>query len=152
TSPSSTNHCCPATKEFLMQAFRQKVQLNVDEMEDRMVPSSTPLLVAPDLSSNVVGQLGHRLHLFIPQPSQFQLNMSVLQRLAQGLHLTVPDLAGVNFRLDSVDPGNTSPPHELDIQSQTYNADGSVTFTGMWIPLNPPGGDPEGSAKPVFNT
>jgi hypothetical protein len=128
-----------------MQRSRQNVRLNVEAMEDRTVPSSTSLFVSPDLPANLVGQLGHRLHLFIPQPTQLQLNLSLLEKLAHGLHLAVPDLAGVRFRLDSLsNPG--TPVHELDIQSQTYNADGSASFTGTWSPL----GDPA-NAKPVFN-
>jgi hypothetical protein len=128
-----------------MQRSRQKVQLNVEEMEGRTVPSSTPLFVSQDLPANLVSHLGQRLHLFIPQPTQFQLNPALLARLAHGLHLSVPDLAGVRFRLDSLsNPG--TPAHELDIQTLSYNADGSASFTGTWSPL----GDPA-NAKQVFN-
>src|SRR5262249_36579007 len=69
--------------------------------------------------------------LFIPGPGQFQLNLSVLKKLAHGLQVSLPDLAGVRFRLAPLtDP--TAPPSELDIQTQTYNADGSASFTGTW--------------------
>jgi hypothetical protein len=105
--------------------------LNVEAMEDRTVPSRTSLLVTPDLPPDLVGQLGHRRHLFIPKPGQFQLNLSVLEKLAHGLQVSVPDLAGVRFRLEPLtDP--SAPPSELDIQTQTYNADGSASFTGTW--------------------
>jgi hypothetical protein len=128
-----------------MQLDRHKARLNVEALEDRMALSGSPLLVSPDLPANLVGQLGHRLHLFIPQPTQFQLNPALLARLAHGLHLSVPDLAGVRFRLDSLsNPG--TPAHELDIQTLSYNADGSAGFTGTWSPL----GDPA-NAKQVFN-
>jgi hypothetical protein len=104
--------------------------LNVETMEDRMVPSTTALLVTPDLPPDLLGQLGHRRHLFIPGPGQFQLDLSALKKLAHGLQVSVPDFAGVRFRLGSL--GDSRPPDELDIQTQTYNADGSASFTGTW--------------------
>jgi hypothetical protein len=111
-----------------------------------MVLSSAPLLVSPDVSPGLVAQLAHRLHLFIPKPTQLHLNLPALEKLAGIFHLAVPDLAGVDFRLDSLSNPN-APPHELDIQTQTYSPDGSATFTGTWSPL----GDPA-DAKPLFNT
>jgi hypothetical protein len=45
-----------------MQGVRQKVQLNVESLEDRKVPSTSSALVFADLSPHLVGQFGHWLH------------------------------------------------------------------------------------------
>jgi hypothetical protein len=110
----------------------RRARLEVESLEDRTALFSTPLLIAPGMSTGLVEHLAHRLHLFIPSLAQSQLNPSALVKLAHGLHLNLaaPDLAGVSFHLDSLTyPGNA---HELDIYTETYNPDGTAEFTGQW--------------------
>jgi hypothetical protein len=128
--------------QSLSRSDRQ-VRLEVEDLEDRTALSPTPLLVSPGMSAGLVEHLAHRLHLFIPSPSQSLLDPSALVKLAHGLHLKLaaPDLAGVSFHL--WDPSIPQPHSwELDISTQTYNPDGTVDFTGRW-------GDSTGQSEPL---
>jgi hypothetical protein len=127
----------------------------VEGMEDRLVPSAMPLLRSPVLNAAVFGQAHRPLfqfnplrHLFMPKITQvggFKLNPHWIRFLRQQrLVLGVPNLAGVRFNLKSDNP--TVMNHELDIFAQTYNANGSATFTGQWSPLGEPA-----NAKPTEN-
>lgn len=57
----------------------------------------------------------------------------------------VPNLQGYSFHLIS---SNGKPAHDLVIQSETYNADGSASFTGTWAGEGPNG---TGTPKPISN-
>jgi hypothetical protein len=57
----------------------------------------------------------------------------------------VPNLQGYSFHLIS---SNGKPAHDLVIQSETYNADGSASFTGTWSGDGPNG---TGTPKPITN-
>jgi hypothetical protein len=103
----------------------------VEAMEDRLVPSGTPLLLKT---------LHHRPH----HPKHVHLSPALLRLLEQEsnlqvnpivhvppiiLQLPVPDYTNVFFTMTSLDNGT---PHQLLIQTQTANADGSASFTGVW--------------------
>jgi hypothetical protein len=127
----------------------------VEGMEDRLVPSAMSLLRSPVLNAGVFGQAHRPLlhanplrHLFMPKVTQIgglKLNPRWLNFLRHArLVLAAPNLAGLRFDLKSDNP--TVMDHELDISTQTYNANGSATFTGQWSPLGQPA-----NAKPTEN-
>ena len=57
----------------------------------------------------------------------------------------VPNLQGYSFHLIS---SNGKPAHDLVIQSETYNANGSASFTGTWSGDGPNG---DGTPKAIMN-
>jgi hypothetical protein len=65
--------------------------------------------------------------------SAYSLLSNQIYGVAQYSHIVfvnyVPNLQGVDFHLVS---SNGKPPHDLTIQSETWNADGSATITGTW--------------------
>jgi hypothetical protein len=112
-------------------AAARHVRPAVEAMEDRLVPSGSPLFVKA---------LHHRPH----HPKQIHLNPALVRLLEQEsdlqvnpilhlppiiLQLQVPDLTNVFFTMKSLDNGT---PHQLLIQTQTGIPDGSATFTGLW--------------------
>jgi hypothetical protein len=63
----------------------------------------------------------------------------------QQVAVDVPNLQGYSFHLIS---SNGKPAHDLVIQGETYNADGSASFTGTWSGDGPNG---NGTPKAIMN-
>jgi hypothetical protein len=66
--------------------------------------------------------------------SAYSLLSSSVYSAAQYLHVApvitdVPNLQGVDFHLIS---SNGKPPHDLSIQTEVWQADGSAVITGTW--------------------
>ena len=93
----------------------RRVSLGLEVLEGRDLPSVSPIL-------SVAAQT---------QMVQVAYQQAVVQ---------VPNLQGYSFHLVS---SNGKPTHDLVIQSETYNADGSASFTGTWA-----GDGPNGSGTP----
>lgn len=93
----------------------RRVSLGLEVLEGRDLPSVSPIL-------SVAAQT---------QMAQVAYQQAVVQ---------VPNLQGYSFHLVS---SNGKPAHDLVIQSETYNADGSASFTGTWS-----GDGPNGSGTP----
>jgi hypothetical protein len=127
----------------------QRVRLNVEGLEERMVPSAMSLTPQPVLSAAHMSHPfpshrqghGHQRQLFIPTVNQIQfgqLDLNFLRFIQKNhLILAAPNLQGLRFHLHS-DSSNDQGPwgHELDIQTQTYDTffRGSASFTGTWSP------------------
>jgi hypothetical protein len=93
----------PARTRKVPQTSR-RVQLGLEVLEGRTLPSVSPIFSAA-------------------------VQMSIAQMNYQPVVVDVPNLQGYSFHLIS---SNGKPAHNLVIQSETYNADGSASFTGTW--------------------
>jgi len=107
---------------------QRRSSLGLEVLEGRSLPSASPLhLVA---SVPPVQQTAPALVHILP----------VNYTIAQFWQNQVPNLQGYSFHLIS---SNGKPAHDLVIQTETYNADGSATFTGTWK------GDKGGGVNPI---
>jgi hypothetical protein len=104
----------------------RSVSLRLEALEDRLTPST--VAATPDVMP--INNPG--------APTQIQ------RIIYQPAVVDVPNLQGLTFHLVSSTMGK--PAHDLHIQSETYNANGSASFTGTWTGDNSSG---KGTPKPV---
>jgi hypothetical protein len=94
---------------------RRRVQLSVEVLEGRALPSVSPILSA-------AGPLAQTAAVY---------QVSVVQ---------VANIQGYSFNLIS---SSGKPAHTLVIQTETFLSDGSATFTGTWQGSGPNAGTPK---------
>lgn len=95
----------------------RRVQLGVESLEGRALPSVSPILAT-------AGIFQAKVAYFAPQ---------------------VANIQGLTFHLIS---SSGKPAHDLTIQTETFNCDGSATFTGTWKGYGPNG---PGTPKQIMN-
>ncbi|HTU89163.1 MAG TPA: hypothetical protein VMF69_03605 [Gemmataceae bacterium] len=93
----------PARTRKVPQSPR-RVHLGLEVLEGRTLPSVSPIL-------------------------SVAVQTPIVQMAHQPVVVDVPNLQGYSFHLIS---SNGKPAHDLVIQRETYNVDGSASFTGTW--------------------